>query len=108
MRSIASISIVVILGAYGAYLVSANLEPEVTLQLGFTSLGLALWQALIGSFVAGVVGVVLAFGWPVIRIRLRVRRQVRQVRELEQEIHGLRTLPLIDDETAETRTATEG
>ena len=68
----------------------------------------ALWQALLGSLMAGVAGIVLAFGWPVIRMRLTLRRQARQIRELEQEIHGLRTLPLIEDEAAETATAREG
>ena len=108
MRLIAAIGIVVVLAAYGAYLGSANLDPEVTLELGFTSLELALWQALLGSFTVGVGGVLLGFGWPVIRMRLRVRRQARQIRELEQEIHGLRTLPLIEEENAEPATAREG
>ncbi|NRA04440.1 MAG: LapA family protein [Myxococcales bacterium] len=107
MRSIASISVVVILAVYGAYLGSTNLE-QVTLHLGFTNFGPALWQALLGSLMAGVAGIVLAFGWPVIRMRLTLRRQARQIRELEQEIHGLRTLPLIEDEAAETATAREG
>lgn len=108
MRSIVSIAIVAVFAGYGVYLGSVNLEPKVALHLGFASLDLRLWQAVLGALGLGAGAIVLTFAWPVVRMRLQLRRQTRRIRELEQEIHGLRTLPLAEDEADEMAVAQEG
>ena len=44
-----------------------------------------------------------ALAWPLFRLRMRVRRQERGIDELEQEIHGLRTLPISDEAAPEQK-----
>lgn len=74
-------------------------EPAALHQpLGFLVLGALL---LGGGLTA------LAFSWPMIRARLRLRRQSMRVAQLEQEVHGLRTLPLTDDDDAKAVEARE-
>ena len=107
MRTIAALLAVVALVGYCVWLVSNNIDP-VAIQLGFASYEeLALWQPLLGAFGLGVGGVLVGFAWPVLRMRLRVRTQGRRIRELEQELHGLRTLPLDQDDPAAKASAQE-
>ncbi len=61
-----------------------------------------VWLALICAFSAGLV---IAFGLcatPLFRYRIRARRQRKRISSLEQEIHGLRTLPLIEEDESNT------
>jgi uncharacterized membrane protein YciS (DUF1049 family) len=107
VRTIVALIAVVALAAYGAYLVSANQDP-VPVDLLFAAPDLTLWESLLGAFLVGVAGVMIGFAWPVIRMRLVVRTQARRIRQLEQELHGLRTLPLTEEEPAASATAREG
>ena len=64
---------------------------------------------LLCAFLTGgaLMGALLSL--PLLRLRLRVRRQSRRVTRLEQEVHGLRTLPLTEpDEQETTASAEEG
>lgn len=56
------------------------------------------WAALLGSLLLGVAAASLLLAWPFLRLRLRLRSQSRRITRLEQEVHGLRTLPLSDQE----------
>jgi uncharacterized integral membrane protein len=64
-----------------------------------------LWMALFSSAIIGAGVTLLLLAWPLFRLRLRVRRQERSIGELEQEIHGLRTLPLSGEAPAEQKHA---
>ena len=39
----------------------------------------------------------LLFAWPLARAKLATRRQTKRIAQLEQEIHGLRTLPIASE-----------
>jgi uncharacterized integral membrane protein len=87
----------VIVAAAVAWLAIRN-DERVTVDLLVTSLpDLALWQVLLGAFLCGGLAAAAALSWPYARLRLRVRNQARQITRLEQEVHGLRTLPLPDE-----------
>jgi uncharacterized membrane protein YciS (DUF1049 family) len=94
---------IVVLGAATAYAVylGTQLEGTVDLDLLFVQLPSApLWSVVLGAFGLGAVLTGLSVAWPLLRLRLGVRRQGRQISRLEQEVHGLRTLPLAHDEPA--------
>jgi hypothetical protein len=40
---------------------------------------------------------VLLLVWPITRAKMQTRRQAKRIAELEQEVHGLRTLPIARD-----------
>ena len=97
---------IVLLGgvvAYAVYLVTQN-EAPVGLDLLFVQLrDVPLWSIVLGAFGIGALGTGLIVAWPLLRLRLGVRRQGRQINRLEQEVHGLRTLPLTDDATVASK-----
>ncbi len=76
-----------------------NREP-VDLQLFFGGVGLeqSLGFIVLGAFLLGAALTAVAFTWPILRVRLRLRRESKRVAQLEQEVHGLRTLPLNEDD----------
>ncbi|MCP4005339.1 MAG: LapA family protein [bacterium] len=79
--------------------VSRN-PAEVPVDLGFHIIeGAPLWMSLLGSALLGAALTVGVFTWPLVSMRLQVRRSGKQVTKLEQEVHGLRTLPLNDEAT---------
>jgi len=59
---------------------------------------LPLWGVIAGSVGLGAILAMALFSWPMVRSRLRLRRQSRRIARLEQEVHGLRTQPLTEDE----------
>ncbi len=61
---------------------------------------LPLWAVIAGSVGLGAILAASGLSWPMVRNRLRLRRQSQRIARLEQEIHGLRTLPLTEDEDA--------
>jgi uncharacterized membrane protein YciS (DUF1049 family) len=89
---------VVVVAAVAVFLVSGNSAP-VALNLLVTVTEVPLWSVLLGSFVSGGLIIGLLVTWPYLRLRLRARTQARQITRLEQEVHGLRTLPLPDEES---------
>ena len=98
MRGLFVLGIVVAVAAVVVFLVSGNAQP-VMVNLLVTQAEVSVWRVLLGSFVAGGLVIGLLVTWPYLRLRLRVRTQARQITRLEQEVHGLRTLPLPDEES---------
>ena len=96
---------VILLGLVGwvAYSFGTSNNEPVTLDLLITTYTpVPLWVGLVGAAVVGGLAVLFALSPSWVRLRLRTRRQARSIAELEQEVHGLRTLPLGDEmETAE-------
>lgn len=100
MKGLVVLGAVVVVVTVAAFLVNGNPEP-VTVNLLLSTLpDVPLWRALLGSLIAGGLAVAGVASWPYLRLRLRVRTQARQITRLEQEVHGLRTLPLPDEETS--------
>jgi uncharacterized membrane protein YciS (DUF1049 family) len=99
MRTLLYIGVVVLVVAFAILLVVNNMQ-EVSLNLPLVQpVTVALWRVLLGSFLIGAVLVGAGMSWPYLRLRLRARTQARQIARLEQEVHGLRTLPLPDEES---------
>jgi uncharacterized membrane protein YciS (DUF1049 family) len=103
------IALALVLVVYAAFVV-ANNGDHVTLNLLFVRLDLVpVWQILLITLLGGGAIATLLFTLPFVRLRLRVRSQSREIRRLEQEVHGLRTLPLTEtDEPGAARSAREG
>jgi uncharacterized integral membrane protein len=61
--------------------------------------GVSVWLALLCSFLAGAVVVILlgVVGW--MKLRLEARRYRKAVRGLEAEVHQLRNLPLTAEDS---------
>ncbi|MCE2391211.1 MAG: DUF1049 domain-containing protein [Proteobacteria bacterium] len=92
-----------VLGIVGAliFLGSRNTGSVGAIDLGIASFAeVPLWQALLGSALSGAALAALVFSWPVVRLKLAARRRQKRIAELEQELHGLRTLPLGDEAEA--------
>ena len=92
-----------VLGILGVlvYLASRNTHPIGAIDLGFASYAqIPLWQALLGSALVGAALAALICSWPIVRLKLGARRSHRRIADLEQELHGLRTLPLGDEAEA--------
>ena len=99
-------AVLAVVGAL-AYVASLNTAPIGEIDLFVKAFSdVPTWLALLGSFVIGASLVALVFTWPILRLKLNVRRARRRIDQLEQELHGLRTLPL-GEETAEARHAQE-
>jgi hypothetical protein len=49
------------------------------------------------AIAAGAAITSAALGWSVASARLQHRRDVKRIAELEQEVHGLRTLPMVEE-----------
>ena len=109
MKTVIRIAAVIVLLVYAALVVASNSE-RVNLDLVvFPILSAAVWHVLLLSALFGAALTALLLAWPLLRLRLRVRSQSRQVTRLEQEVHGLRTLPITEAEEAEpAATAREG
>jgi uncharacterized integral membrane protein len=108
MRGLISTAVLIVIVGFAAFLVHNNSE-RVSINLVFTVFaGVPLWGALLGTLMLGALSAGLACLWPLLRLRLQVRRQSRQITRLEQEIHGLRTLPLEEEAHAAETSAQEG
>jgi uncharacterized integral membrane protein len=106
MRSWVSIGTAVLFAALLVYTVISN-TVEVTVVLPLWQWRTKLWAAMIGSAIVGAVAATLMVTWPLLRLKLQQRRHTRRIAELEQEIHGLRTLPIAGDSSASGRTQTQ-
>ncbi len=88
--------------------VSRNAAP-VDIDLGFDIVReVPLWMSLLAAALIGAMLTVLFFTWPLLSLRLKVRRESKRITELEQEVHGLRTLPLSDEAPEAQSSASEG
>jgi uncharacterized integral membrane protein len=84
----------VILVAYTTLFVLQN-GDRVTMALPFITQGsMPGWLVVLiaAAFGGGVSALLLS--WPLLRFRHQNRRDARRIHALEQELHGLRTLPL--------------
>ncbi len=95
--------VLLLLIGWGAYLFGKGNDEIVAVDLLMRTVPeVPLWAALIGATASGALLALFALSPSLVRLRLRTRRQTRSIAELEQEVHGLRTLPLSDEiETAE-------
>ena len=62
-----------------------------------TKEGVAVWLALLASFVSGAALATLVAALRGARLRLEARRYRKAARDLESEVHQLRNLPLSDE-----------
>jgi uncharacterized integral membrane protein len=56
-----------------------------------------LWRALLIAVLLGAALATLFLSLPLARAKLATRRQTKRIAQLEQEIHGLRTLPIANE-----------
>ena len=97
MKSLLLVGGVILIVVGSAFLAGRNSEQVGVDLLLFSLNGIPLWGVLIGAFLLGGLLAGLALSWPLLRLRLKLRMQARQITRLEQEVHGLRTLPLPDE-----------
>ena len=82
----------------------SNNEP-VQLNLLFGTFGpVPLSVFVIFAVVFGAAITAAALGWTVASARMQTRRDARRIAELEQEVHGLRTLPMVEEAKPDTLT----
>ena len=93
MRSWAAIGLGVLLAALLVYVVISN-NDIVVVTLPLVKWPTKLWAAMVVSAVVGAAATMLLTSWPLVRLKLQSRRYTRRIAELEQEVHGLRTLPI--------------
>jgi uncharacterized integral membrane protein len=90
---VAAISLAVLVAA----LVYYN-NDQVTVHLLFGApWETKLWAAMVASAVIGSGLTALVLAWPLARLKVQARRRAKRIHELEQEVHGLRTLPIASD-----------
>ena len=93
MKAFLRLVMAVLLAVMVAYFVAANQQPVLVRLLGVT-LEEPLWMALLVAVLAGAAVALGACSWSIVRLKLQARRQARRIADLEQEVHGLRTLPI--------------
>lgn len=101
MRGWISLALALLFALGVAYFVTANLV-SVSVQLPGVTLEEPLWLAMLAALLVGAAAALGACGLSIVRLKLEVRRQAKRVAELEQEVHGLRTLPIAGDATSAT------
>ena len=96
MRTWASVVFGVILAGLLVYVVISN-NDIVVVTLPLVKWPTKLWGAMVASAIFGAGAAMLLTSWPLLRLKLQSRRHTRRIAELEQELHGLRTLPIASD-----------
>ena len=100
------ITVALVLIAIGGlwYLASLNAVPVGEINLYFARFAeVPLWRALVGSLVIGAALAAVILSWPLLRLKLSLRRTEKRIAQLERELHGLRTLPLTDEDSVATQ-----
>lgn len=106
MKTLLRVLLGLIPAVYLAFLVNGN--PELTkLNLLFGEMMVPVWLLVLAATLAGAAIASLSFAWPLLRGRMRLRKATQRVAVLEQEVHGLRTLPLAEQDEAEAAAARE-
>jgi uncharacterized integral membrane protein len=94
MMAAARLVIAVAVAAYLTLFVFKN-TYEVQMVLPFIAQGeLPSWLICVLSAAMGACVTSLALSFPILRRGAQVRRDTKKIAKLEQELHGLRTLPL--------------
>jgi uncharacterized integral membrane protein len=96
MRTWGSIVSGVLLAGLLVYVVISN-NDLVVVTLPLLKWPTKLWAAMVASAAAGAGASFLLVTWPLLRLKLQTRRYTRRIAELEQEVHGLRTLPIASE-----------
>jgi len=97
MRTVIRLGLLVLIVGYSVALAHRNDQP-VPVDLIFRQLSdVGAGVLILGSLLLGAIAAALLCSFPIIRMRLRQRRSTKRISELEQELHGLRTLPLTED-----------
>ena len=96
MRNWASIAFGVLLAGLLVYVVISN-DDLVVVTLPLLKWPTKLWAAMVASAIVGAGATLLLTSWPLVRLKLQSRRHTKRIAQLEQEIHGLRTLPIASD-----------
>ena len=96
MRGWGSLVFAALVAALVVALVVGNGEP-ITVNFLFVQWPTKVWGALVAAAAFGAAASALVLIWPVIRLKVQARRQSKRIAELEQELHGLRTLPIAGD-----------
>jgi uncharacterized integral membrane protein len=69
----------------------------ITVNLLFASWNTTVGVAVVVAAVLGAAAATMVLTWQLLRLKMEVRRQTRRIAQLEQEVHGLRTLPIASD-----------
>ena len=97
MRTVIRFGLLVLIVGYAVALANRTDQP-IPVDLVFQRLPeVGAGVLILGALLLGAVAAALLCSFPIIRLRLREHRSTRRIAELEQELHGLRTLPLAED-----------
>jgi uncharacterized integral membrane protein len=96
MRNWASIALGVLLAGLLVYVVISN-NDLVVVTLPLLKWPTKLWAAMVASAIVGAGATLLLTTWPLVRLKLQSRRHIKRIAQLEQELHGLRTLPIASE-----------
>ena len=88
------------------FLVKSNTQ-DVKVDLLLVQYDTVLWAAMVGAAVVGAGATALFLAWPLARLKLHTRRHRKRIGELEQEVHGLRTLPIASDPARPSNASTQ-
>jgi len=107
VKGLVGLGIGVLLAAYAVFLAAANGDHVKVNLLFWASEALPLYAVVLGSFVLGAGAASAVASVALVRLRLALRGERKRASRLEQEVHGLRTLPLLP-EAGERARAKEG
>jgi len=93
MRAWGTLAFAALVAAIVVALVVGNGEA-VRVNFLFGQWDTKVWGALVAAAAFGAAAASAMLAWPVTRAKMQSRRQTKRIAELEQEIHGLRTLPI--------------
>ena len=96
MKGWISLAFVVLVAAVVVALVVGNGEP-ITVNLLIVQWPTKVWGALVAAAAFGAVAAASVLVFQVIRLKVQARRYSKRIADLEQEVHGLRTLPIAGD-----------
>jgi uncharacterized membrane protein YciS (DUF1049 family) len=96
MRGWGTLVFAALVAAVVVALVVGNGEP-IVVNLLLVQWPTKVWGALVAAAAFGAAAASIVLVWPVVRLKVQTRRQGKRIAELEQELHGLRTLPIAGD-----------
>jgi uncharacterized integral membrane protein len=82
-------------------------DAEVTVVMPLLQWRTKLWGAMVASAVFGAAASMVLVTWPLLRLKLQSRKHTKRIAQLEQEVHGLRTLPIASDSAASSSSSAQ-